>query len=163
MKMSDNDFRHDPATIEKAKKLYLEYESIATVAKSTGLKHSTISYHVNKKNGWREERNLLKADLLGKVAESRRGAFAQMTLDSVTIIQKCLAAMANSENPPTPHEAKKVTEILEALDRITRLDDGAPTEIVAEKPFAIEHITTIVQSDPFHLEAPYDKDHEPDQ
>ena len=43
-------FRHDPKTLEDAKKLYMEYEPITSISKATNLKHSTISYHVNKLN-----------------------------------------------------------------------------------------------------------------
>jgi hypothetical protein len=162
-------FRHDPKTLEDAKKLYMEYEPIATISKATNLKHSTISYHVNKQNGWRTERELYKADLLEKVVDSKRASFAKMTVNAISVVERCLADIATRGTPPTTTEAQRCMQILESLDRITRLDDGAPTEIVAEKPMALETIHTIVASDPFHkqldnakeaLEAPNEQDTE---
>lgn len=140
--------------IEKAKKMYMEYQPMTEIAKATGINYKTVQYHATKKNHcWRVERELSKADLLSQVSESKRGAFASMTLDSITVVQKCLATLAKSDSITTT-DAKKAMEILESLDRITRLDDGSPTEIVAEKPVALETIHTIVASDPFELPAP---------
>ena len=140
--------------LEKAKQMYMQYKPMTEIAKALDINYKTVQYHATKKDKcWRLERELSKADLLSQVSESKRGAFASMTLDSITVVQKCLATLARSESITTT-DAKKAMEILESLDRITRLDDGAPTEIVAEKPMALETIHTIVASDPFELPAP---------
>lgn len=147
--------------LERAKQMYMEYKPMTTISEETGINYKTVQYHATKKDKcWRVERELSKADLLSRVSESKRGAFASMTLDSITVVQKCLAQLARAESITTT-DAKKAMEILESLDRITRLDDGSPTEIVAEKPVALETIHTIVASDPFELvEAPNDEETE---
>jgi len=57
--------------------------------------------------------------------------------------------MALRPEGATPTELGKIAQVLESLDKITRLDDGKPTEITEEKPFAVDVLHKKIALDPF--------------
>ena len=146
--------RYSEEELAKAKQMYLEYLTVTEIALQTGIGRNTLSYHINKTgSSWQIERELQKAELLGKVSSAKKADFANMAISSIEIIKRALADLAKRDQAPTVAEAKRATEILESLDRITRLDDGAPTEITAEKPFVVANIRKRMLIDPFAKDA----------
>ena len=131
-----------------AKKMYMDYCSISEISRTTGINRNAIYNYVNN-HGWSLEREMLKAELMDKVTSTRVKDFADMALASIEIVKRGLQDLAKREVPPTVAEAKKATEILEAIDRITRLDNGDPTDIVAEKPVSIKAIKAKIGTNPF--------------
>lgn len=140
----------DEKELARAKTLYMEYASPKEISDITGIARTTLSYHAN--TYWKQERDMMKADLFAKFSETKRANFVKMSQSSIEIIQRALADLARRENPPTVAEAKRATEILESLDKITRLDDGDPTEIVGEKPMDLKDIQVIAGLNPFNEE-----------
>ena len=131
----------------EAKRMYMEYIPVIDIAKAIEENRTTISYYVQ--TYWRPEREMMKADLFAHFSEVKRTNFIKMSASSMEIIQRALHDLAKRDMPPTVTEAKKATEILESLDKITRLDDGNPTEIMGEKPMSFKDIEVIANLNPF--------------
>lgn len=138
------------AKLKKAKKLYLDHHSISEVSRETGIARSTITHHVKKDNGWEYERDLARAELINKIKSAKRSDFAQMTGSVITVLKRSLQTLAERDDAPTVQEAKGAAAILEILDKITRLDEGDPTEIIhSEKPVTVVELKSKLKLDPF--------------
>lgn len=135
---------------EAAKNQYLKYVPISKIARDVGVARTTIQYHATRH--WQVQREAMKAELFSEFHDTKRADFVKMSVSSIKIIQKALADLARREVPPSMREAKDAVTVLEALDKITRLDDGSPTEIMAEKPVSIEHIKKKLAMNPFNQE-----------
>lgn len=151
--------------LDAAKVLFMEYKSITEIAKLVGLPRTTIDHHA--KTHWEHERALQKAELFNALADSKRVDFSRMTQSAITVMARALQSLATRDRAPNVHEAKKASEILDILDKITRLDDSSPTEIIAnEKPITIVELKKKMAVDPFveidegeyqEIEAPKEK------
>lgn len=139
------------AQLTKAKNLYMLYNSVSEVAKQTKLARSTVTYHVKKDDGWEFERNLLRAELLNKVQASRSADFAAMTSSTINVLKRALATLEAREEPPSVSEAKGAASILDILDKIDRLDQGSPTDIIqSDKIVTIGELQKKIRLDPFN-------------
>lgn len=139
-------FRYPQESIDLAKKLYMDYCSVSEIARETGMTRTAVYNHIKK---WSLEGDMLRAELMDKVVTAKQKDFANMAMSSIQIIGKALQDLANRDVPPTVAEAEKATRIFEALDRITRLDNGDPTEITSEKPVSIKSIKGKMNMNPF--------------
>ena len=139
-----------PTKLKKAKKLYMEYESISEAARATGISRSTLTYHVKKEDGWEYERNLARVELIENMKSAKKADFAKMTGSTITVLKRALHTLAQRDEPPTVNEAKGAASILEILDKITRLDEGEPTDIIhSEKPVTVVELKSKLKLDPF--------------
>lgn len=134
--------------IAAAKQMYNEYFSMVEIATKFNIPRTTLQYHINN-DGWDVARELRKAELFTMWSSTKKEKFINMSSDAAKIIQKSLAHLANRQEPPSPREAKDAVAILEALDKITRLDDGKPTEITEEKVMDFKDIEAIADLVPF--------------
>lgn len=134
--------------IELAQQKYNEYQSVAAIADHLNIPRTTLTYHI-RVDGWDTAREMRKAELYTMWSASKKQKFINMSSDAARIIQKSLNHLANRQEPPTPREAKDAVAILEALDKITRLDDGKPTEITEEKVMELKDIESIAEMIPF--------------
>jgi len=147
-----------PAKLNKAKKLYLEYNTVSSVAKDTGISRSSLQHHIKKDGGWEYERNINRADLLSKVSAARASEFADMTNYTIISLKRAVKSLAERTDPPTVQEAKGVASILEALDKMTRLDEGKPTDIITEeKVVTVAELQKRISVDPFAEEVEYEE------
>lgn len=139
----------DKKVLDEAKKRFMKYQSMTSISKSLKIPKSTLHYHIDKY--WKPERELAKAELFQKLTESKRVDFTKITEASIQIMARSLGELATRPEPPTMQEATKAAEIMEKLDKIMRLDDGNPTDIVSnqEKPMTIETIRQKISLDPF--------------
>lgn len=144
--------------LELAKSMYLEHYSVSEISKRLNVPRTSVSYHANRY--WKEEKDLLKAELFAQFTENKRMHFTRMKESSITIISRALSELAQRNVPPTVVEAKKATEILESLDKITRLDDNSPTEIVEERPISVINLQKKINLDPFSQTEIADADYE---
>lgn len=136
--------------LAKAKALYMDYETVSEVSRQTGIARSTVSFHVKKENGWEYERNISRAELLDQMQTARKADFAKMTGSTIIVLKRALQTLAERADPPSVQEAKGAASILDILDKITRLDDGNPTDIIAsEKPATVIEIREKLKLDPF--------------
>ena len=134
--------------LERGKTLYMEYKSVTEIANTLSLPKSTIHYWTKK---WSPERELKKAELFAQMHEIKKVQFTEMTSATVTIMQRALTDLAKRSKSPSMSEARTAASILETLDKITRLDEGNPTDIVSDIniPLTVEAIKKKVALDPF--------------
>ena len=135
---------------EALKQAYMEGVTITELADKYGLKRTSLSYHANKY--WKKELELRRSELFESFSSSKRANFIRMSESAIKVMDKALRELAQREFPPTIREAKDATDILESLDKITRLDDGNPTDIIAEKPVSIIELRDKLKIDPFYEE-----------
>lgn len=137
----------DTPEYEEVKRLYMEYHSVKSIAEQFNIGRTSLSYHANKH--WKLERDMIKADLFSQFADSKKANFIKMSQAAVQVMTRALETLASRDFPPSVKEAKDATAILEALDKITRLDDGNPTDITAEKSVSFKDIEAVASLNPF--------------
>ena len=136
-----------PDEKENAKNQFLKYKPVASIAREMSVKRTTLQYHAT--NYWIQEREAMKAEVFSEFHDTKRTDFVKMSTSSIKIIQRALKDLADRDMPPSMREAQQATAVLEVLDKITRLDDGSPTDITAEKPISIEAVKKKLLNDPF--------------
>lgn len=140
--------------LEKAKERYMEYESIANISRDLNIPRTSIQNYVNKE--WKAERELARTELFQELSKAKKAHFVKLTQSAIIVLSRALDNLAKQEAPPTVKEAKDVSAVMEALDKITRLDDATPTEIISqEKVITVMDLKEKLKVDPFLT---FDKD-----
>jgi hypothetical protein len=140
--------RHEPTLIEQAKKMYMEYKNATEIFNETGLPIRTVHYYVQRH--WRAERDIIKNDYFSYVAENKRLLLNDITDSALLIIDKSLKKLVQSDENLKVHQIKAISEILESIDKIIKLDDNRPTEIHATtQPTTIIELKERLRVDPF--------------
>jgi len=143
--------KYDEEQIDLARSLYMEFKSPREIATATGIKYRTVLYHA--KNNWAEDRNTLRHEILKEISENKKAILSNLTSNSLTCVDRAIATLKNRENPPTIQEARMLTNIIAEIDKILRLDDGTPTDIISEhKPATIIELKKKLKKDPFYIE-----------
>lgn len=139
----------DPILLEKAKKMYMEYTPVSSISRHINVPKTTLQHYCT--NYWHPEREMARAELFQKMTDTKRVDFARITEATICIMTRALQNLAARSEPPTMAEASKASEILSSLDKITRLDDGNPTDIISnqEKVLTVETIRKKLSLDPF--------------
>ena len=131
------------------KALYMEYKNPSQIAKACRCSRSTVVHHIKK---WATERELKRAELFQTMSEAKQVEFTNMTQATITIMTRALAGLANRAEEPTMREAVMASDILATLDKITRLDEGNPTDIISkDKPLTIVEVQKAIAQDPFAI------------
>lgn len=140
-----------PKALQRAKELYFQYTPVTQIAKETGIKRSSVQYHVMKR--WKQERLFAKQDLMSALIEGKEEQLSKITDYSVRALEKALRAIAVRQEPPSVTEARNIVTILEKVDQIVTKDrenDKKEKEgSEEEKPTSIEEIRKSLASDPF--------------
>lgn len=141
-----------PIKLKKAKEQYFQYFPVTKIAKDTGLKRSTIQYHVNQR--WKAERATAKQDLLLALLEGKEESLTKITDYSIRALERALRDVANKDQAPSITEARNIVTILEKIDAIVTKDrenDQKSKEKDREEdhPTSIEDIKKKIASDPF--------------
>lgn len=129
------------------KRRYLEGESINSLSEEFRVKRTSAQYYANKE--WKQEKALMRAELFQQFSDDKKENFIKMSNASIIIMTRALQELAKRDNPPTIAEAKRATEILESLDKISRLDENKPTEITEERPITTVELKDKLSLDPF--------------
>jgi hypothetical protein len=137
----------DPLVLEKARKAYMDYIPVTEIARELGLNRNSLQYHVDKK--WRDDREISRIELLDYMLAGKKKDIMSMTNSSIKIIARALKDLADSAEPPSIRDAAKISGILETLDKITRLDDNKPTEIISDQALTTVEIRKKLMLDPF--------------
>lgn len=130
-----------------AKEMYMNFVPITKIARHMNIARTSLQYYCNKY--WQGERALQKAEAHQQFLDTKRLSFTKMSQGAIDIVSKAITELNERPHPPTMAEAQKATMVLEAIDRITRLDDGNPTEISAEKPVSVKELKKKIALDPF--------------
>jgi len=133
--------------LDQAKKMYMEYTPIKAIAEQLSVPRTSIQYHAN--NEWELERELQKAELFRTFTSQKKATMTKLSEHSLKIMMRALEAAARSDTPPTLREAQQTALILESIDKILRLDDNKPTEIIDSKPVTTIELKKKLALDPF--------------
>ena len=142
--------RYDDDQIDEAKSLYMEFKTPREISAKTGIKYRTVIYHAK---NWKKDRDLFRYELLKEISENKKAILSSLTSNSLECVDRAIATLKRRENPPTITEARMLTNIIAEIDKILRLDEGNPTDIIAEhKPTTIIELREKLKSDPFYIE-----------
>ncbi len=88
-------------------------------------------------------------ELLKDVKEHNKVRITNIFKLGLPLIERALKDRAQSELPISIDEAKKITDIIICFDKLERLDENRPTDIVDNKSItSIEELRKAVLSDP---------------
>jgi len=145
--MSEIQSKYD---LDTAKSMFMDFKPLKEIAKVLGIKYRTLVYHKNK---WEEERNLVRKEILRDLADNKRAILVNLTSNSLDCVDRAIEDLKKRDKPPTIHEARLLTNIISEIDRIIRLDDGEPTDIISEhKPSTVIELKAKLKKDPFYIE-----------
>ena len=137
----------DSDILSAAKTLYLKYTPINAIVDSCKIARGTLMYHIPK---WREERELLKSEIMDALSDSKRELMSSIAKNGLEVLAKSMQSLAETGRSLTPKEMMGIANIVDSLDKITKLDDGNPTDIIAEiKPASAIEIRKLLSRDPF--------------
>ena len=146
-KMSKVKSKYD---LSAAKAMFMDFKPLKEIAKVLNIKYRTLVYHKNK---WEEERNLVRKEILRDLADNKRAILVNLTSNSLDCVDRAIEDLKKRDKPPTIHEARLLTNIVSEIDRIIRLDDGEPTDIISEhKPSTVIELKAKLKNDPFYIE-----------
>jgi 3-oxoacyl-(acyl-carrier-protein) synthase len=147
--MSDSNI--DPEKLNRAKELYFQYTPVTQIAKETGIKRSSVQYHVMRR--WKQERLMAKQDLMSALIEGKEEQLSRITDYSVKALEKALKAIAVRPEPPSVVEARNIVTILDKVDQIVtkdrEIDRQEKEGREEEAPTSLEEIKKSLASDPF--------------
>lgn len=141
-------YKYDAAKLEEAKKLYLNYNSRQVIMEKTGLSEHAVKYYVN--TGWKDARDLRKHEVIEALSESKKALMVQISKNGLEVLARAMEDLKANPRDLGPKEIVQIAGVIADMDKITKLDDGAPTEIIADtKPATIVEIRKMLQKDPF--------------
>ena len=136
--------------LDAAKSMFMDFKPLKEISKTLNIKYRTLVYHKNK---WEEERNLVRKEILRDLADNKRTILVSLTSNSLDCVDRAIEDLKKRDKPPTIHEARLLTNIISEIDRIIRLDDGEPTDIISEhKPSTVIELKAKLKKDPFYIE-----------
>lgn len=136
-------------TLEKARRLYLEGKPLKTISETCKMQLPALKYHVGKR--WKSERIAIKSELIEAMTEDKRIDLMEITAHGLTFLKNALKSLMEKDNASTnPSLLKTISTIVFEINKIKALDEGRPTEIMAEiKPASIIEIKELLSKDPF--------------
>ena len=136
--------------LKEAKTLYMDFKPLKEIASETGINYRTLLYHSKK---WTGERNLVRNELLKEITDNKKTVLTSLTGNSLDCIDRAIKELKERRQPPSIQEARMLTNIVAEIDKILRLDEGSPTDIIAEhRPATIIELKEKLKKDPFYIE-----------
>ena len=108
--------KYAPELIAKAKKLYMEYKTIAEVARQTYISRSTINYYIAK--SWEKERKAREDLNLARLNDITAMDLKTIGKDSITILKRAINNSATGDEPPSLKDALAVSKIIETIKKL---------------------------------------------
>jgi len=95
----------------------------------------------------------MRNELLRELTENKSAILSSLVGNSLECLDRAIADLKHRGTPPTIKEARWIANIVTELDKIVRLDEGTPTDIIAEhKPSTIIELKDKLKRDPFYVE-----------
>lgn len=133
-----------------AKELYMSFKAIKDISEQCSIPYRTLLYHCRK---WEKERDMVRKVILKDLAENKKAVLVSLTGNSLDCIDRAILTLKERSKPPTIIEARNLTAIVSEIDRILRLDDGEPTDIISQhKPATVIELKQKLKADPFYIE-----------
>lgn len=133
-----------------AKELFMAFKPMKDIAEHCSIPYRTLLYHSKK---WENERDMVRKVILKDLAENKKAVLVSLTGNSLDCIDRAIKTLKERAKPPTIQEARNLTNIVSEIDRILRLDDGEPTDIISQhKPATVIELKQKLKADPFYIE-----------
>ena len=99
----------------------------------------------------------MRNEILRELSENKKAILTSLVGNSLECVDRAILDLRNRGKAPTISEARMLTNIIAEVDKILRLDDGNPTDIIAEqKPSTVIELRDKLKRDPFYVEdAPF--------
>ena len=137
----------DADALALAKTLYLKYTPINSIVDNSKIVRSTLMYHIPR---WREERELMKSEIMDALSDSKKELMSSIAKNGLEVLAKSMQELAVTGRALSPKEMLGIANIVDSLDRITKLDNGQATDIIAEvRPASAIEIRKLLSRDPF--------------
>lgn len=85
-----------------------------------------------------------------KYTEMKGHLFLKTEATTLALLQRALKKHIDSPDDLTISEMKDLTNMITSLDKINRLEDGKPTEIIKSTNYTPQRIIQIIESDPMY-------------
>lgn len=136
--------------LTEAKELFMAFKPMKDIAEQCSIPYRTLLYHSKK---WEEERDMVRKVILKDLAENKKAVLVSLTGNSLDCIDRAIRTLKERAKPPTIMEARNLTTIVSEIDRILRLDEGEPTDIISQhKPATVIELKQKLKADPFYIE-----------
>jgi AcrR family transcriptional regulator len=136
--------------LAKAREEYMNFIPVTEIAKAMGINHRTLWNHVRNKK-WKEAREAFASELLSEISANKKAQLTKISGLTANVLIKSLEALNGRTEPLSIREAKDASSLYETLDKILKLDEGRPTDIIAnERPATIIEIQKRLSVDPLH-------------
>lgn len=143
--------------IEKGRLLFLQYRSYEEISEMTGMTVYALKWYAKK--SWRKERDMHKNQIIELLGESKAKAFAEIGMHGMELLCRSLREHAKNGTILSVKESFALSNIITNIDKIVRLEDGLPTDIVKDiAPADQGEIIELVQADPFYKRLPAKKE-----
>ena len=141
--------KYEEAQVAAAREMYLRYVPLKRIEEATGIILGTIRYYADSK--WRKEREAAKSDLIDALSDSKRVLFTKIVAYGLDTLANSLQKLKEDDVALSPKEMSAISGIITDIDKIVRLDEGNPTEILANtKPTTIIELKKrLTAADPF--------------
>ena len=136
--------------LKEAKELYMTFMPVVDISKQLNIPYKTLVYHTGK---WKEERSLLRSEILKELSENKKAILTTLVGNSLEIVDRVLKDFKAGKRDASITEARHIVSMITDVDKILRLDDGNPTDIIAEhKPATVIELRDKLKRDPFYIE-----------
>lgn len=95
--------------LKTAKELYMVFKPMTDIAKDLNIPYKTLVWHSAK---WRDERNLLRNELLRELTENKKTVLTSLVGNSLECVDRAILDLRNRKSPPTIKEARMLTHIV---------------------------------------------------
>jgi len=139
--------------IEKGRDMYMQYKSYMDIAAETGMSIYAVKFYC--KQHWKKDRELHKSQIIEVLGETRGKAFAEISIYGLELLVKSLKDHAKNGTILSVKDSFALSHILTNIDKMIRLDEGNPTDIIKDvKPADRGEIIQLIQADPFYKQLP---------
>lgn len=139
--------------VEMGRRMYMDYKTNQEISIATGMSIYAVKFWAKKY--WKIERDLHKSQIIELLGDAKGRAFAEISMYGMELLVRSLKEHAQNGTILSLKESFALSHILTNIDKMIRLDDGTPTDIIKDiKPADRGEIIQLVQADPFYKKLP---------
>lgn len=145
-----NGYKYTTEVKQKALAMHLHLCTVKEISNALGIEEKVIKEWVGSKNWVTEKRKVIK-QLFGNLYSRRKDNVENIIGLGLGIMERALADIHASGQPLTVSDLQRMMSILSDANKMLRLEEGKPTDIMAKLDFktAKKKIKELIDSDPF--------------
>jgi hypothetical protein len=134
---------------DQAKQMYFQHTGATYIAKALNLQRTQVQNWIS--NGWKDERRLHELETFEDLKAKKTPQLMEILDKSGDIIVRFLKDLLERPESIKPWEMNYVFKAQESVDKIYRLEQNKPTEIIQEERAvdAVELVKKLRKLDPF--------------